>query len=64
MEIFMINLPSIPVILDIAVFYQTLEIMWKGVVGVFAVLIIIAIVVWLLSLTDKRSAQKDKKQNK
>ena len=60
----MINLPSIPVILDIAVFYQTLEIMWKGVVGVFAVLIIIAIVVWLLSLTDKRSAQKDKKQNK
>jgi len=44
--------------LNIEVIFQTLQIMWKGVVGVFAVLIIIALIVWLLSLTDKKMMNK------
>lgn len=46
---------------DINVLFQTLQIMWQGVVGVFAVLIIIALIVWILTLTDKKPLNKDNK---
>lgn len=36
------------------VVFQALQIMWKGVIGVFSVLVIIAIIVWILSLTDRK----------
>ncbi|MEG1887683.1 MAG: hypothetical protein RR177_06090 [Oscillospiraceae bacterium] len=39
---------------DLSVVMQTLDLMWKGVLGIFVVLSIIAVVVWLLSLTDRK----------
>jgi len=34
--------------MDLTNFYISLEIMWKGMAGIFTVLILIALIIWLL----------------
>lgn len=35
--------------MDLTNFYISLSIMWKGMLGIFTVMIIIAIIIWILS---------------
>lgn len=41
----------------------SLEIMWKGMVGIFAVIIVIAIIVFILSKLDNLPGKKKEEQS-
>ncbi len=39
-------------------FMLSLELMWKGMLGIFAVILVITLVVWLLAKMDKQASKK------
>lgn len=45
-------------LLTVKVVEQALEIMGQGMLGIFSVLVIIALFVWLLSAIDKKKKKK------